>query len=124
MYNFLQPKTSYARWGRYYPTVPSLPLTHQGMPFRFAWAAVSVNTMDDLVNNLEHRSTDETIKTVHDTGWSLDGAVLIDGELYKIIDYQAQRINTNASALAKRERREFTIRLKKISNPIGLGRRV
>ena len=122
MYNFLQPKTNYTRWGRYYPTVPALPLTDQGTPFRFAWATASANIMDDLVPNLEHRSTDETIKTDNNTGWSLDGAVLIDGELYKIIDYQAQRINTNASALMKRERKEYTVRLKKISNPIGLGR--
>lgn len=123
MYKFLQSQNNYQRWGRYFPTVPAFPVEEEGMEFRFAWATNASDAMDDLVANFEHHTTDETIKTPANTGWSLDGAVLIDGELYKIIDHQSRRINSNASALVKTERKEYTVRLKKISNPIGLGRR-
>ena len=120
MYNFLRPKNTYTRWGRYFPTVPSLPLTESGTPFRFAWTTPSQASMEDIVNNLEHLSVDETIKTPDNLHWSLDGAVVINGDLYKIIDTQTTRVSGAASALVRTERTETVIRLKRISNPIGL----
>lgn len=119
MYNFLRPQNSY-RWGRYFPAVPSLPLTDQGTPFRFAWATAMVKTAEDLVDNLEHLSVDETIKTTAELCWSLDGAILIDGNLYKIIDMESTRFSGAASALIRKERTETVIRLKLIRNPIGM----
>ena len=120
MYNFCRPKNTYTRWGRYFPTVPALPLEDTGTPFRFAWATPSQSAMDDLVANLEHLSVDETIKTADQLAWSLEGAVLIGEDLYKIIDTQTTRLSGAASALIRNERTETVIRLKRISNPIGL----
>ena len=120
MYSFNRPQTTYTRWGRYYPTVPTLPLTDKGTAFRFAWATPSQNTMDDLVANLDHLSVDETIKTPSGLHWRLDGAVLIGDNLYKIIDLQTTRVSGVASSLLKTERTETVIHLKRISNPIGM----
>lgn len=120
MYEFLRPKSTYTRWGRYYSTVPSLPLKEKGTPFKFTWATPSQASMDDIVNNLEHLSVDETIKTPDLLSWSLDGAVVINGDLFKIIDTQTTRVSGAASALVRTERTETVIRLKRISNPIGL----
>lgn len=119
MYNFLRPQNTF-RWGRYFSAVPSLPLTDNGTPFRFAWATASQKAAEDLVDNLEHVSVDETIRTRAELNWSLDGAVLIGGDLYKIIDMQSTRVSGAASALIRTEHTETTIRLKKISNPIGM----
>jgi hypothetical protein len=46
--------------------------------------------------------------------------VLIGEELYKILDLQATRISGAASAMLRNERTETVIRLKRISNPIGM----
>lgn len=123
MYNFLIPKSTYPRWGRYFPTVPAFPIEDAGTPFRFAWATASQHAMDDLVNNLEYLSVDETIKTAENLSWNLEGAVLIGEELYKILDLQTTRISGTASAMLRNERTETVIRLKRISNPIGIGMR-
>ena len=120
MYNFLRPESTYPRWGRYFTAVPALPVNDTGTPFRFAWATASQNAMDELVNNLEYLSVDETIKTAANLSWSLEGAVLIGEELYKILDLQTTRISGAASALLRNERTETVIRLKRISNPIGM----
>lgn len=120
MYKFLRPKNTYPRWGRYFPTVPALPVNDTGTSFRFAWASASQSAMDELVNNLEYLSVDETIKTDENLSWSLEGAVLIGEELYKILDLQTTRISGAASALIRNERTETVIRLKRISNPIGM----
>ena len=120
MYNFLRPESTYPRWGRYFPTVPALPVNDTGTPFRFAWATASQNAMDELVNNFEYLSVDETIKTAANLSWSLEGAVLIGEELYKILDLQITRISGAASAMLSNERTETVIRLKRISNPIGM----
>lgn len=122
MYNYLKPHPREYSWGRYFSTVPSLPLTESGRPFRFTFSNDSKG-MDDLVGNLEHLSTDLTIVTTYDMAWSADGAVVIDGKLYKIQDGIASEIIAEqTNALAKTMRRRFTIRLKEISNPIGLRR--
>ena len=120
MYTFTRPQTTYTRWGRYFPTVPSFPLTDRGTVFRFSWASPKQTTVDDLVGNLEHLSVDETIKTPARLSWSLDGAVLIDGNLYRIIDTQTTRVSGAYSSLVKDERTETVVRLKRISNPIGM----
>lgn len=122
MYNYLKPHSREYRWGRYFSTVPSLPLTESGRPFRFTFSNDSKG-MDDLVGNLEHLSTDVTISTTYDMAWSADGAVVIDGKLYKIQDgITSEIIAEQTNALAKAMRRRFTIQLKEISNPIGLRR--
>lgn len=120
MYSFTKPQNNYPRWGRYFTTVPALPLTDSGTPFRFAWATNGMNTMDDLVPNLEHLAHDVSISTPANLGWSLDGAILIEGEIYKIIDTQESIVQTSAHSLMKQERKQYTMRLKKISNPICL----
>lgn len=120
MYNFTKPQNNYPRWGRYFSAVPALPLTESGTPFRFNWAANAMNTMDDLVSNLEHMAHDVSISTPANLGWSLDGAILIDGDLYKIIDSQESVVQSSAHSLLREERTQYTIRLKKISNPIKL----
>ena len=112
MYNFLRPESTYPRWGRYFPTVPALPVNDTGTPFRFTWATASQNAMDELVNNFEYLSVN--------LSWSLEGAVLIGEELYKILDLQITRISGAASAMLRNERTETVIRLKRISNPIGM----
>jgi hypothetical protein len=79
--------------------------------------------MDDLVANFEHLATDITITTTYDYNWSVDGAMLIDGKLYKIQDGITSEVITNqTNAIAKIVRKRFTIRLREISNPIGLRR--
>lgn len=120
MYNFCRPKNTYPRWGRYFSTVPTFPIEEQGVAFSFAWATASQNAMDDLVPNFEHLSVDETIKTPNGFRWSLEGAVLIDGELYKIIDTQTTRVPGASHSLVRDERTETSVRLKRISNPIGM----
>lgn len=122
MFEYLKPHTGTYRWGRYYSTVPTLPVTERGRPFRFAFVNGN-QTMDDLVENLEHLVTDETITTTYDYAWSVDGAVLIEDKLYKIQDgITSEVIRDQSNALAKSLRKRFTIRLKEISNPIGLQR--
>ena len=122
MYGYLKPHSREYRWGRYYATVPTLPLTDTGRPFRFTFANGSKG-MDDLVANFEHLATDITITTTYDYNWSVDGAMLIDGKLYKIQDGIASEVITDqTNAIAKSVRKRFTIRLREISNPIGLRR--
>ena len=122
MYDHLRPHSREYRWGRYFETVPSLPLKNSGRPFRFCFSTGSKG-MDDLVSNLEHLSTDLTITTTYDYNWSVDGAMLIDGKLYKIQDgITSEVVPDQSNAIARSVRRRFTIRLKEISNPIGLRR--
>ena len=122
MYEFMKPHHGEYKWGRYFSTVPTLPLTESGKPFRFTWVNNN-DTMDDLVSNLEHRTNEAQISTTYNYAWSPDGAVLIDGTLYKIQDgITSEVINHQSAALMKQTRKRYTIRLKDISNPIGLRR--
>ena len=122
MYDYLKPRPREHRGGRYFKTVPTLPLTEPGRPFRYCITTESKG-MDDLVSNLEHLSTDLTIATTYDYNWSADGAILIEGKLYKIQDgITSEMIPEQNNAVARSIRRRFTIRLKEISNPIGLRR--
>lgn len=121
MYSFLQPHVGQHRWGRYYSTVPELPVTEAGRPFRFAFADAN-STMMDFVDNLELEDINVTITTTYDYDWSCDGAVLIDGDLYKIQDGISSNPVINQSTMSKAIKRRYTIMLKKISNPIGLRR--
>lgn len=122
MYEFTKPHNGEYKWGRYFSTVPTLPLTEGGKPFRFAFVTNN-DTMDDLVSNLEHRTNEAQITTTYNYPWSPDGAVLIDGTLYKIQDgITSEVLNSQTSAILKQTRKRYTMRLKDISNPIGLGR--
>lgn len=121
MYAFTKPHNGEYKWGRYFSTVPTLPLTDGGKPFRFAFVNNN-DTMDDLVSNLEHRMLELQITTTYDYDWSMDGAVLIGGQLWKIQDgITSEYINQQSNALVKRAQKRYTMRLKMISNPIGLG---
>lgn len=122
MYSYLKPHSREYRWGRYFETVPSLPLTASGRPFRY-YSATGSKGMDDLVSNLEHLSSDLTIVTTYDYNWSVDGAMLIDGKLYKIQDgITSEVVPDQSNAIARTMRKRFTIRLREIGNPIGLRR--
>ncbi len=122
MYEFTKPHNGEYKWGRYFSAVPSFPLTEGGKPFRFAFVTNN-DTMDDLVTNLEHRTNEAQITTTYNYDWTPDGAVLIDGTLYKIQDgITSEVIHQQSYSLMKQTRKRYTLRLKDISNPIKLGR--
>ena len=120
MYGFLKPHKGEHRSGRYYPTVPELPLTDPGTHFRFAYASAN-DTVEDVVESLEHKVSDVVITTTYNLGWSCDGAVLIERKLYKIQDgIQCDVLPDQSNAIARTIRKRYTIRLREIDNPIGL----
>lgn len=117
MYSFLKPKNDF-REGRYFPTAPSLPLTEQGKPFRFSFAAAN-KTVEEIAENLEHGVSDVTITAVSEIRFSCDGYVVIDGELYKIQDGITVEY-LRSSPMLKATRKRYTMRLRLVDNPIGL----
>ena len=125
MFDHLNPHPNTYRWGRYWQdaAVPqNLPVTDTGRPFRFAYADTNA-TMAEMTNNLEIAENTITITTTYDYNWSCDGAIAIDGRLYKIQDgITSQMVADKTNGLAKGVRRRFTIRLMEIPNPVGIRR--
>ncbi len=123
MYDHLNPHSSTYRWARYWrdAKVPqTLPLTEQGRPFRFAYADTNA-TMAEMTENLEVAENTITITTKYDYSWSCDGAISIDGKLYKIQDgITSQMVADKTYGLAKGLRKRYTIRLMEIPNPVGV----
>ena len=121
MYNFAKQHKGEYQWGRFFENAPTLPLQEQGKPFRFMWSPVE-NSMDDMIVNMEHPLTMATISTTYDLPWSLDGFVLIDGELWKIIRMQFERLRPQANSLVKGWGKRWTISINKVDNPVGIER--
>lgn len=121
MYDHLNPHHTTYRWGRYYSSVPQvIPVTEQGRPFRFSFADINA-TMAEVAGNLETDENTLTITTTYDYSWSCDGAIMIDGRLYKIQDGMSSQIVADKTyGLAKGLRKRYTIRLMEIPNPVGL----
>lgn len=119
MMDHLTPHPTTYRWGRYWPdaAVPqTLPVTEQGRPFRFAYVDTNAN-MAEVSANLEAAENTVTITTTYDYNWSCDGAILIDGALYKIQDgITAQQVTDKTYGLARALRKRYTIRLMEIPN--------
>lgn len=125
MYNHLNPHPTTYRWGRYWrdaAAAQTIPMTDTGRPFRFAYAG-SAASMTEVTENLEIAENTITIHTTYDYNWSCDGAIMIDGTLYKIQDgITAQTVSDKTYGLAKSLRKRYTIRLMEIPNPVEIRR--
>jgi hypothetical protein len=123
MYDHLHPHNTEHRWGRYWRDAAAaqrIPLTDPGRPFRFAYAETNA-TMAEMTGNLEVAENTITITTKYDYKWSCDGAISIDGKLYKIQDgITSQMVADKTYGLAKGLVRRYTIRLMEIPNPAGV----
>lgn len=125
MYNHLNSHPNIYRWGRYWKdaAIPqTIPVEDQGRPFRFSFSDTNA-TMAEMVGNLEIAENTITITTTYDYNWSCDGAIMIDGKLYKIQDgITSQTVADKTYGLAKGIRKRYTMRLMEIHNPVGLRR--
>lgn len=125
MFNHLNQHPNIYRWGRYWKDAAApqtIPMTDVGRPFRFAYADSNA-TMSEITGNLEMAENTITITTTYDYNWSCDGAISIDGKLYKIQDgIMSQTVSDKTCGLAKGIRKRYTMRLMEISNPVGLRR--
>ena len=107
--------------GVYYTEPPQeLPIKEPGKRFHFRWVSRSAE-MDELVDGYEHRRELATIETTNNFYWSMDSAVLIGADLWKLISIPAiSDDKQGAYAAAKRSRQTLTINLVKVDNPLGL----
>ena len=123
MFDHLNPQPTTHRWGRYWrdAAVPQrIPVTAPGRPLRFSYAATNA-TMAEMTSNLEVAENTITITTKYDYNWSCDGAISIDGKLYKIQDgITSQMVADKTYGLAKCLVKRYTIRLMEIPNPVGV----
>ena len=123
MFYHLNPQPTTHRCGRYWrdAAVPQgIPVTDPGRPFRFAYDDTNA-TMAEMTGNLEVAENTITITTKYDYNWSCDGAISIDGKLYKIQDgITSQMVADKTYGLAKGLVKRYTIRLMEIPNPVGV----
>ncbi len=120
MFGIIDNRTDQSRTGLYFSEYPELPMKDGGVRFKYKDDAESTR-MHDLVIGLANASTQTTIATTDNVSFRIEGYVLLDKTLYRIIDISSVILRPAQTArIVKSPRTQKTLLLNRVSNALGL----
>ena len=120
MFGILDRRTDQGRTGLYFKEYPALPLKNSGVRFKYKEDTESTR-MQDIVIGLANASKQTSIVTTDDVSFEIEGYVLLDRTLYRIIDIGSAIISPAQTArLLKYPKTIKTLILNRVSNSLDL----
>lgn len=103
--------------GLYFAEYPSFENLQSGTRFKYR-EQIKSDRMTDVVMNFANQSTQRTIVTTYDIPFKPEAYVLLDENLYRIMDISESRLLPQSGALIKSPRKATTLVLNRVSNPL------
>ena len=103
--------------GYYFAEYPDLDNLQSGERFKYR-EQIKSEMMTDVVMNMANQSTQKTIVTTHKIPFKPEGYVLLEENLYRIMDISESMILPQSGLLVKNPRKATTLILNRVSNPL------